>query len=83
MRITLPADLASALADDARLQGTTPDLLADAWLRERLNVRPHDHPDPEPKTLADFLAGYIGVLGHDESASREPERSGDGSGFRR
>jgi hypothetical protein len=79
MRIELPRDLESALADAARLHGTTPDRLAEAFLRERLHVQPHGHPGPEPNTLADFLAGYIGVLGQDEPNSLDPGCAGDGS----
>jgi hypothetical protein len=63
MRIELTPDLGSALVNAARRQGTTPDLLAEAYLRERLDTRQHESPGTEPKTLADFLAGYIGVLG--------------------
>jgi len=65
MSIELTPDLESALVDAARRQGTTPDLLAEAYLRERLNTSLHESPGTEPKTLADFLAGYVGVLGHE------------------
>ncbi|HEV7590978.1 MAG TPA: hypothetical protein VGO40_22895 [Longimicrobium sp.] len=63
MSIELTPDLESALADAARLQGTTPDLLAEAYLRERLDTLRRESSGPEPKNLADFLAGYVGVLG--------------------
>jgi hypothetical protein len=71
MRIELAPDLESALSDAARRQGTTPDLLAEAYLRERLDVRRHESPGTEAKTLADFLAGYVGVLdnGNDDDAN--------------
>ena len=68
MRIDLPPELESALVTAARRQGTTPDLLAEAYLRERLHVAHVADSGPEPKTLADFLADYVGVLGGDEAA---------------
>jgi hypothetical protein len=69
MRIELAPDLESALTDAARRQGTTPDLLAEAYLRERLDVRQPESSVTEAKTLADFLAGYIGVLGNGNDTS--------------
>lgn len=71
MRIELTPEVESALESAARRQGTTPSLLAEAYLRERLEVAPSEVPGHERETLADFLAGYIGVLG-DEG---EPEGS--------
>ena len=65
MGIELTPDLESALAEAARRQGTTPDLLAEAYLRERLELRRPETSAPQPKTLADFLAGYVGVVGDD------------------
>lgn len=67
MGIELTPDLESALAEAARRQGTTPDLLAQAYLRERLELRRPEISAPEPKTLADFLDGYVGVLGDDDA----------------
>lgn len=64
MRIELTPDLESALTDAARRQGTTPDLLAQAYLRERLEVVAEDAPE-NGGILADFLKGYVGVLGDD------------------
>jgi hypothetical protein len=68
MSIELAPDLESALADAARLQGTTPDLLAEAYLRERLNTLRRENSGEEPRNLADFLAGYVGVLGDDDAS---------------
>jgi hypothetical protein len=68
MSIELTPDLESALADAARRQGTTPDLLAEAYLRERLDPRRHESSGKEPKTLAEFLDGYVGVLGREDDA---------------
>ena len=61
MRIDLTPDLESALTNAARRQGTTPQLLAQAYLRERLEVVTDDGHDTGG-TLADFLEGYVGVL---------------------
>jgi hypothetical protein len=70
MSIELTPDLESALAEAARRQGTTPDLLAEAYLRERLDPRRHETAGTEPRTLADFLVGYVGVLGEDTDEER-------------
>jgi hypothetical protein len=77
MSIELAPDLESALADAARRQGTTPDLLAEAYLRERLDTLRREISGTEPKNLADFLAGYIGVLGNGEDASEANNLSED------
>lgn len=66
MTIELPPDVAAALAEAAARREMTPDALAAEILRDRL------HPSPEPLpghggTLADFLAGYIGVFDSRES----------------
>ena len=68
MSIELTPDLESALAEAARRQGTTPDLLAEAYLRERLDPRRHESSGTEPKTLAEFLDGYVGILGREDDA---------------
>ncbi|HVG46258.1 MAG TPA: hypothetical protein VM890_16055 [Longimicrobium sp.] len=80
MRIELTPDLESALVDAARRQGTTPDLLAEAYLRERLDTRLHESAGTEPKTLADFLSGYVGVLGHEGAG--EPSNLSEDTGRR-
>jgi hypothetical protein len=67
--ITLPADIEGPLAEEARRRGTTPECLALDTLR-LLFVPPAALPTekpPEP-SLADFLAGYIGVV----AGSTEP-----------
>jgi len=76
MSIELTPDVESALADAARRQGTTPDLLAEAYLRERLEIRRRESSATEPKTLADFLSGYVGVLGRDGEESNLSEDTG-------
>jgi len=63
MQIELTPDLESALTDAARRQGTTPELLAQAYLRQQLEVVAEDvHESENGRTLADFLEGYVGVL---------------------
>jgi len=82
MSIELTPDLESALAEAARRQGTTPDLLAEAYLRERLDIGRHESSRPEAKSLADFLAGYVGVLGDAADAGAENDLAEDtGRGF--
>ena len=67
MTINLTPDLERALAEAARRQGTTPERLAVEYLRERfLETDTSDSADAETFTLADFLAGHIGVLGSGE-----------------
>lgn len=60
--ITLPPEIESPLADAARKQGMTPELLALETLRQQF---PPAKPEPAPKegeTLYDFLAGYVGTF---------------------
>ncbi len=66
--ITLPADLESRLADEARRRGTTPERLALDGLRRLFVPAPGDTPAGEGGTLADFLAGYVGTF----SGTTEP-----------
>lgn len=57
--ITLPPELETAVAERAKRSGTTPELLAlDSLRREFLPPVP---PESEG-TMADFFAGYIGVI---------------------
>lgn len=67
MNITLTPDIERALTEEAQTQGTTPEILALTYLKERL-VLPEtaEAPTEEYETLADFLAGYIGVLSSSE-----------------
>lgn len=61
--ITLPTDIEAPLAEEARRRGTTPELLAVDTLRLRFApsaASPSEEP-PEPN-LADFLAGYVGIV---------------------
>lgn len=67
MIVTLTPDLESALAEVARRQGTTPELLALDCLRERfLPAGAPETPTDGQGTLADFLGNHIGVLSSSE-----------------
>lgn len=60
MSINLTPELESALAAEARERGTTPDLLAEEFVRKQLKLAAPK--GGEPKTLAERLEGFIGVL---------------------
>ncbi|MGE0821977.1 MAG: hypothetical protein AB7G75_33920 [Candidatus Binatia bacterium] len=63
MRITLPEDIEHVLIEQARRQGTTPELLVLDSLRERfLPSTLSSGATAEEGTLADFLGSHIGVL---------------------
>jgi hypothetical protein len=81
MVVHLTPDVESALNDAARAQGIAPDDLANEYLRERFvangsavahNVEigakrgSDDEPEDGEGTLADFLEGYIGVVGGED-----------------
>lgn len=61
--ITLPAEIEAPLAEEARRRGTTPERLAVDTLRLRFapSVASSSGKPPEPN-LADFLAGYVGLV---------------------
>ena len=67
--ITLPTDVEGPLAEEAQRRGTTPERLAVDTLRMRFapSVASVSEEPPEP-SLADFLAGYVGVV----AGSTEP-----------
>lgn len=63
MIITLPPDIELVLVEQARKQGTTPELLALDSLRERFIASPLPKGVTKSEgTLADFLGTHIGVL---------------------
>jgi hypothetical protein len=72
MVITLTPEIEKALHEIAEKQGTTVELVALKTLRERLftskpqSVVPESERQQTPKTLADFLTGYTGVLDSSE-----------------
>ena len=81
MRITLIPGIESAFIKEARRQRTTPEILAINYLQKRFV--PSETPEPpaeRQETLADFLAGQIGVLASGErvpGGARLAENSGD------
>lgn len=60
--ITLPPEVETLLAEEARRQGTTPEMLAVDCLRSRLSRRPAAEPPIESGSLFDFLSGYVGTV---------------------
>lgn len=67
MKITLTPDIEKALAEQARRQHTTPEMLALDALRERFVFSgAPEAPVNEEATLADFLADHIGVIASSE-----------------
>ena len=67
MHITLTPDIERALAEQARRQGTTPEVLALDILRERFVHTVATEPAVgQQETLADFLVDHIGVLSSSE-----------------
>lgn len=68
-------EIERALTAEAQRQGTTPELLALDTLRERFVPEKSPAAGGEAhRTLADFLAGYVGVLDSSEFGS-EPRMS--------
>ena len=59
--ITLPPDIEGPLAEAARRQGTTPEILALDSLR-KLFARTGAGEPGEGETLFDFLSGHIGTV---------------------
>lgn len=80
MTIQLTPEIESALAEAARRQGTTPELLALDCLRARfVSAELGQSGNSEKGTLADFLAGHIGVLASGEfipGGARMSEKTG-------
>ena len=64
MKIIVPPDIELALTEHAQKRGKTPEDLALDALRERFVSVPT--PTDSKETLADFLAGHIGVLSSSE-----------------
>lgn len=80
MTINLTPDLEHALAEEARRQGTTLELLALGYMRERvLSASSPSSAENPPEFLAHFLAGHIGVLSsreHSPDGANRSEQSG-------
>jgi hypothetical protein len=60
--ITLPPEIEEPLAEEARKQGTTPELLAVDCLRKLFTPSPVAGKPVEGETLFDFLSGYVGTV---------------------
>jgi len=61
--ITLPAEVEAPLEEEARKQGTTPELLAVDCLRNRFSPQASTAKSDENESLLDFLSGYAGTVG--------------------
>jgi len=80
MNIELTPDIESALTEQARKMGTTPETLALDSLRERfVQATPNENTVERQETLADFLSGYIGIL-HSGEYIPGGARMSEGSG---
>lgn len=69
--ITLPPEVEAPLAEEARRQGTTPELLAIGCLRKLFASRLTGGQPAEDETLSDFLAGYVGTVNESPDALSE------------
>jgi len=70
MNITLPHDLESCLADEAKRRGTTPELLAVHGLRQLFTPRGTE--GNTAATLFEFLGNHVGaVAGASEALSED------------
>ncbi|WP_329682258.1 hypothetical protein [Longimicrobium sp.] len=82
MTIVLTPEVERELTSRAQRQGTTPDLLADTYLRERLfaDAEEERSANGRPRTLAERLKGYVGVLSSSEhvpGGAQMSERTGE------
>lgn len=78
MEITLTPDIEKALAEQARRQGATPEMLALDVFRERfVSSGAPEMGMNEEATLADFLAGHIGVIASSEKVPGGAQMSED------
>ncbi len=66
MTLTLTSEIEKALAEAASRHGTTPEGLALDCLRERFVPPTGGGKAESAETLADFLAGHLGVLASSE-----------------
>ena len=80
MNIVLPPEIEQAVAEHARKQGTTLELLVLESLRDRfVPSEASDSPGENEGSLADFLSEHIGVLHsseHIQGGARMSEDSG-------
>jgi hypothetical protein len=83
MSIVVSPEVERALAERAQSEGTTPDLLADSYLSERLFPSGSKVP-AQPRNLAEYLADHIGVLSSvKDGASTGDLSEGTGEQYRR
>lgn len=79
MTIDLLPDVERWLAGKARQQGTTPDALANDYLRE-LQRNDANSQAPQASSMAEFLEGYVGVFDsrtHVPGGARLSEATGE------
>jgi hypothetical protein len=79
--ITLPPELEATLAEAAKRQGTSPELLAIESLRRQfapLSAAPSDGNGVENETMFDLLKEFIGTI----NGSTEPLSEHSGQKFR-
>ena len=69
MEITLTPELEAALIEQARQQGVSPEQLALESLRQHFVAASQPTPGATSGTLADFLAGSVGVLHSSEDVA--------------
>lgn len=67
--ITIPPEIEVPLADEARLRGTTPELLAIDCLRRQFVAQEANGISTGASNLAEYLRDFIGVI---QSADRTP-----------
>ncbi|TMA61176.1 MAG: hypothetical protein E6J80_00850 [Deltaproteobacteria bacterium] len=60
--IVLPPEIEEPLAEEARKQGTTPELLAVDCLRKLFTPAPTIGKPADGETLFDFLSDYVGTV---------------------
>ena len=76
MEITLTPDIEQAITEQAQRQGTTPEQLALECLhRQFVLPTPGESSADTQGTLADFLAGFVGVLHSSEYVAGEARMS--------
>jgi hypothetical protein len=64
--ITIPPEIEGPLAEEARLRGTTPELLALDCLRREFVPPKANGPENSAANLAEYLRDFIGVIQSDE-----------------
>jgi hypothetical protein len=67
--IAIPPDLEAPLSEQAQRRGTTVESLALETLRERFVRNPPPKSAESCRSLAEFLEGFIGVIGSGEHVS--------------